>query len=97
MYVSLVTATVKPGQVDEAIRIWQEQVMPTVKQIPGIKAGRFLVDRSTNTAVSSATYDTEAEAQAAGASPEYRQAVSSLLSVITAPPQRAIYEVVVEF
>lgn len=97
MYISLVTATAQPDKVDEAIRVWRERVMPAVKEIPGIKSGRFMVNRATSTIVSSATYDTEAEAQSAGTSPQYQQAVSFLTNLLTGPVERVVYELAVEF
>lgn len=97
MYISLVTTTLKPDTIDDAIRIWQEQVVPAVQQIPGIKSGRFLVNRATNSVVASATYDSEAEAQAAGTDPHYRKAVSFLADLLAGPVQRVVYEVAVEF
>jgi hypothetical protein len=97
VFISLVTATTQPEKVDDAIRVWREKVMPEAKQIPGIKSGRFMVNRTTGTIVSSAAYDTEAEAQSAGTSPQYRQAVSFLTALLTEPVQRVVYEEAVEF
>ncbi len=72
MYVTLVTGTVQPNKGDGSICIWREQVIPTAQQIQGIKGARLLVNHAASTVVSSAAYETEADAQAAGTSRQYQ-------------------------
>ncbi len=96
MYVAQNTATVQPDQLDEALRIYREEVLPVIKQIQGLQSVRVLVDRNTGAVISSATYDNEANAQAAGTSPQYQQAVSRLAPLLTSQPQRVVYEVALE-
>ena len=96
MYVAQNTATVQPERLDEAIGIYREQVLPRIKQLPGLQSIRVLVDRTTGTAIAIATYDTEADARAADTTPQYQQVVGLLAPLLTSPPQRMFYEVALE-
>jgi heme-degrading monooxygenase HmoA len=57
MYVGQNTATVQPDRLDEAIRIYREEVVPLIKQLQGLQSVRVLVDRNTGTAIAMGTYD----------------------------------------
>ena len=96
MYVAQNTATIQPERLDEAIRIYRDEVLPRIKQLPGLQSIRVLVDRTTGTAIAIATYDTEADARAADTTPQYQQVVGLLAPLLTSPPQRMFYEVALE-
>jgi quinol monooxygenase YgiN len=61
MYARVVTAQISPDQVDEAIRLWQEFVAPSVKQQPGFNSARLLVERKTGKVRSMGLWQTEAD------------------------------------
>jgi quinol monooxygenase YgiN len=96
MYVAQNTATIQPERLDEAIRIYRDEVLPRIKHLPGLQSIRVLVDRTTGTAIAIATYDTEAHARAAETTPQYQQVRGLLTPLLTSPPQRMFYEVALE-
>jgi hypothetical protein len=92
MYASVSTFPILPGQLDQAIRI-HDEVLPLVMQLPGIQSDVLLVDRSANTIVTIATYDTEEHAQVVP-SGALREAMSALGAILAGQPDRKWYEVV---
>ncbi len=96
MYVAQNSATVQPDQLDEALRIYREEVLPLIKKLPGVQSVRVLVNRTTGAVVASVAYDTEAHALAAGTSPQYEQAKGILAPLLASQPQRMFYEVALE-
>jgi hypothetical protein len=92
MYVSISTFPIQSGQMDEAIRIHGD-VLPLVMQLPGIQNDTLLVDRSANTIVTIATYDTLEHAQVVP-SGALREAMAGLVAVLSGQPDRKWYEVV---
>ena len=47
MYAALVNYSVKPGHLDEAIRLWREEVEPAAEGQPGYEGSVLLVERAT--------------------------------------------------
>jgi len=48
MYARSGTSQMKPGKMDEAIRMYRESVLPTLGQQTGFKGLYWLADRSTD-------------------------------------------------
>jgi quinol monooxygenase YgiN len=96
MFVAQNSATVQPDRLDEALRIYREQVLPLIKHLQGLQRVQLLVDRTTGAAIAIATHDTEAHARAAETTPQYQQTVGLLTPLLTSPPQRRFYEVALE-
>jgi len=94
MHARLTTVHFAPDKIDEAIRLWQDSVVPAAKQQTGFKGARLLVNRQTGTAVSMGLWETEADALATGATSAYKQAqLAKFASLFTAPPVIETYEV----
>ena len=97
MYARVTTVQVSPDNVEEAIRLWRDSVMPAARQQKGFKSGRLLVDRKTGKAVSLGLWETEADVKATGESSAYLQEqLAKFASLFTAPPVVEHYEVAVE-
>lgn len=94
MYARLVMGNIPPDQLDEAIRLWQAEVLPSVQQQPGFKGVRLLVDRQHGKIASLGLWETEAHFQA---TVEWNQRqVAKFAAVFAAPPEVEGYEVIVE-
>ncbi|MFQ6027221.1 MAG: antibiotic biosynthesis monooxygenase family protein [Dehalococcoidia bacterium] len=80
------TRQIQSGQMDEAIRIIQETVVPAATNMPGFKGGLLLTDRSTGKFITIALWDTEADLRA-------YQVSSALDFLTTGPREREVFEV----
>ena len=57
MYVRIVRAQPRPGQVDELARRWQEHLAPRLGSLPGFRHGYFTGDRAANRAAGVTVWD----------------------------------------
>ena len=97
MHARVVTIQFQPGKLDEAMQIYRESVLPEARQQRGFKGIMALVDRSTGKFISLSLWETEADAQASGASSSYLQAqLAKAASLFAAAPVIETYEVVVQ-
>ena len=48
MYAALISYPVKPGHLDEAIRVWREEVEPAAEGQPGYEGSVLLVEPANN-------------------------------------------------
>ena len=94
MYARLVTGAIAPDKLDEAIRLWQETVAPSVRQQPGFKGARLLVQRKTGKVASMGLWEAEANLQS---TVEWNQEqIARFAGFFTAPPNVEHYELVAE-
>ena len=94
MYARLVIGAVPPSKLDEAIQLWQAEVLPSVRQQKGFKGVRLLVDRQSGKIASMGLWETEADFQA---TVDWNQGqVAKFSSLFTTPPEVGGYEVVIE-
>ncbi len=97
MHARVVTTQYQPGKVDEATQIFRESILPETRQQAGFQGVMALVDRSTDKFISISLWQTEADAQATGASSSYLQAqLAKAASLFAAAPVIETYEVVVQ-
>src|SRR5579864_903597 len=97
MHARVVTTKYQPGKVDEATQIYRESILPEARQQAGFQGAMALVDRSTDKAMAITLFQTEADAQASGASSSYMQAqIAKVASLLAAAPVIETYEVVVQ-
>ena len=95
MYARVVTAQVLPGKLDEAIRIWQDSVVPANSQKRGWVSARMLVNRDTNKAIVVALWETENDLLESGGT--YLQIqFAKFVELLVAAPVEEIFEVAAE-
>jgi heme-degrading monooxygenase HmoA len=82
MYASISEAQVKPGQIDECLRIWNESIRPELAALPGYIVAYVLVDRTSHEVMTVALYETEADAERTQSSGRYRELVAHLVPVM---------------
>jgi quinol monooxygenase YgiN len=93
MHVRVTKVQLQPDKLDEAIRIYQESVVPAAKQQPGFRSTQLLTDRASGTGMAVTAWDTEANMQASEASGYYQEQIAKFAPLLTAPPVREMYEV----
>ncbi len=97
MHARVVTIQFQPGKVDEATQILRESILPETRQQTGFQGVMALLDRSTDKSIAITLWQTEADAQASGASSSYLQAqLAKVASFFAAAPIVETYEVAVQ-
>jgi hypothetical protein len=94
MYARLVIGTISPDQLDAAIQLWRDNVLPAVQTKEGWRGVRLLVDRASGKIASMGLWETEGHFNATVA---WNQAqVDRFAELFIAPPEVGGYEVVVD-
>ena len=93
MFARVTHTQILPGKMDEAIRIYQDSVVPAAKQQKGFRGVYGLSDRSTGKSISIVLWETEADMKAGEASGYYQQQLAKFKDLFAAPPVREQYEV----
>ena len=93
MFAQVSKVQIQPGKIDEAIGIFQDSVLPVVKEQKGFKKFYLLVDRSGDKLIVANFWETEADVAALLESGFYREQVAKFAAVFAGPPQREVYEV----
>ena len=93
MFARLTIVQMKIDKIDEAIKLYEESVVPAAKSQKGYVGIYLLTDRKTGKGVSIAVWDSEEDAIANEQSGYYQEQVSKFKDVFTAPPVREGYEV----
>ena len=97
MYARVTTTQISPENIEEAIRLWRDSVMPAAREQKGFKSGRLLVDRKTGKGISIGLWETETDLRASGEGSAYLQEqLAKFASLFTAPPTIEHYEVAAE-
>ena len=95
MYTRVTTVQIQPGKIDEAIRIYQDSVVPAVKQQAGFQSTMLITDRASGKGMAITNWATEADLQANEASGYYQEQLAKFAPILTAAPVREAYEVTV--
>lgn len=93
MHAKVVTFQVKPGRHDEAVRIFDESVVPAAGQQKGFKAGMMLIDPGTGKGMSIGLWESEADIKASESSGFYQGWLAKFSEVFALPPAREVYRV----
>ncbi len=93
MHVRVTTIQLQPGKVDEAVRIYQESVIPAAKQQAGFQSTTLLIDRATNKGMAITYWASEADLLASEASGYYQEQVAKFAPLFVTQPVREVYEV----
>jgi len=96
MFARLTIAQMKMDKLDEAIKIYEESVIPAAKSQKGYRGAYFLTDRNTGKQVSIALWDSEEDAIANEQSGYYQEQISKFKELLAAPPVREGYEVSIQ-
>ena len=95
MYARVTTVQIQPGKIDDAIRIYQDSVVPAVKQQAGFRSTMLITDRASGKGMAITDWATEADLQANEASGYYQEQLAKFAPILAAAPVREVYEVTV--
>ncbi|HEU4563922.1 MAG TPA: antibiotic biosynthesis monooxygenase [Gemmatimonadaceae bacterium] len=93
MHARTVMFHVTPGKAEDGIRVYQDSVLPAAAKQPGFRGGMMLVNRAENTALSITLWDSEADLVRSESSGYYGQQIQKIEPLLSAPPERTVYEV----
>jgi heme-degrading monooxygenase HmoA len=93
MHARVTTVQLQPDKMDDAIAIYQNEVLTVIKAQPGNRGVYLFTDRSTGNGVSITLWTSEAEATAYESGGTYHQLVNKLRDLFAAPPTLATYDV----
>ena len=96
MFARLTIVQVKIDKLDEAIKIYEDSVVPTAKSQKGFQGAYLLTDRNTGKGISCTLWDSEEDAVANEQSGYYQEQVGKFKDFFTAPPVQEGYEVAVQ-
>ena len=93
MYGRLTTVQLHPDKVDEATRIWREEVLPLAEQTEGFRGVLVFGDRSSGKGGAITLWETEAAMQASAASGYLQQALAKFAPVFAGHPTQENVEI----
>jgi heme-degrading monooxygenase HmoA len=98
MHARVVTVQFRPGTTDQAVRVYQESVVPAAQQEAGFKGALLLTDPETSQGISISLWESEADLLASEASGYYQAQIDRFAGVgfFAGPPDRTTYEVGVQ-
>ena len=92
MHARVTTFQLKPGKLDELLKITRESIAPVVKQQKGIQRAIVLKDRKANRVIAITLWDTEADLGAMDTSGSYQKTIDTVAHVLDGEPVREIFE-----
>ena len=95
MYARLVTTYVKKGKMDEALKFFEESVIPEGKAQEGYRGIYLLTNKETGKIVSITLWDTQEDAWANEESGYFQRQVEKFNDVVTETPVKEEYDVTI--
>ncbi len=95
MYARTITANVVPGRLDEALKIFQDEIQPMIEGQAGHISTSLLIDRDRNRAQTVTVWESEAAEKATSEESDYLSKIMGRLSGFLANRHVAAWEVVV--
>ena len=96
MYARISTVKVQPEQVDEAIRIYRESVVPALEGQAGFAGALLLTQPDSGQGISITMWASPEDQVASETSGFYREQLAKFAGLFTVTPVREVYEVSVQ-
>ena len=96
MYAQVVRVQLQPGRADEAQAIFQDSVVPAVKQQKGFKNAYFLLDIAANRGIGFSLWKSKEDVDALASNGFYQEQILKFAQVFAGPPEREVYLVAAE-
>ncbi len=96
MFARLSITQIKIDKIDEAIKLFEDSVLPAAKSQKGFRRAYLLTDNKTGKGVSISLWDSEEDAIANEQSGYYQEQIGKFKDLFTAPPVREGYEVSIQ-
>lgn len=95
MLIRTITVQTQPGQVDELVRRWREQVAPHIPEVPGLRSVYVCGNRDANTVMAVQLWDNPPD-QATREVHHQRPFRDHVRDIISAEPMAEEYEVLAQ-
>jgi hypothetical protein len=96
MHARVITAQVHYDKLGETSRLYQEELVPTVRRLSGFKGSLWLVDNYTGKSLILLFWETEAELKAGEINEVFQQQFRQIASSFVGTPMRETYRVEVQ-
>ena len=93
MHARVVSMETLPMNVGEAVRIYQDRVLPAAREQEGFRGAFMLTDQDTGEGLSISLWDSEEDMHASEASGFYHRKLNELDALFISTPVRKHYEV----
>lgn len=98
MYASVTQTQLLPDKIDQAVRIFEIDVVPAVKPFPGLQHFYLVADVETGKGYTIGVFESEEAANAFFSSSVFQQQIGKIREFFAGPPpMREIFEVRVHF
>ena len=96
MFARLLRIKTNIERIDEAAKLFEESVIPLLKNQKGYKGAYFLTDRKTGVSIPITLWENEEDMLATESSHFFQEQLVRFMTFFKAPPIREAYEVVVQ-
>ncbi len=96
MFARVSTIQGKPASLDEGVRDYKEQMLPSAVKMNGFKDALLMVDRKSGKMVGITFWETEKDLQASASAADKLRARGAQKAAAAQPPQVEVYEVAVQ-
>ncbi len=96
MFARVLRIKIKIERIDEAAKLFEENVIPLLKNQKGYKGAYFLTDRKTGISIPLTLWESEEDMLATESSHFFQEQLVRFMTFFKAPPIREAYEVVVQ-
>lgn len=93
MFARLLRIQTRLDRIDEAAKLFEDQVIPSVKPIKGHISAKFLADRKTGDCVIMTMWETEEDLLETEHNLIFQEQLVKLMQYFITPPIREIYEI----
>ena len=96
MHAGVVSLRFKPGKVEEAARIYQDSVVPELRQMPGFEGGYVLTNAETGKGYIIGLWASREDAEGFESSGAFREQAAKFEGILDGPPSREVCEVSIQ-
>ena len=96
MYARVAQVRIQPEQVDEAARIYRDEVVPALETQPGFKGALLLTQPESGRGISITLWDTEADRTAGEVGGFFQTQLAHFAGMFTETPVRDAYQVAIQ-
>ena len=93
MYARVSITEVRSGKIDEAVKLYEDSILPAAKEQQGYRGTQMLVDESTGKSMTITFWESEAAMKAGETSGYLQEQYSKAAELIKSPPKTEHYEV----
>jgi heme-degrading monooxygenase HmoA len=93
VHAGVVSVQIKPGKAEEAVRIYQDSVVPELRQMRGFEGGYVLTNAETGKGYIIGLWESREDAEGFESSGAFREQAAKFEDVLDGPPSREVCEV----